>query len=327
VSDANVTAFFCPYNAATSCMEEGMYCPNYTSNPVTHETWSEECLEVCAALLAAKMDLSDLDTRESALDINIPLNVPILNAGGVEFDPKEIQVGVERVITFKGGDVKDGEKAVFLPAGDHTCSGADTVSEFMSGVIKDASLTVTFPATGSYKLCISFPSVFPGGEDTDFELANILHLEVVGDENMVSRGAGAPGGPGAPGAMVPPTLPEDGDTKASDGGVLPCDAPAAKVVDPFTDHSDPNDKNDHNKVGDRSSSTPSILTMATRASRAIGSTTVSSPSPRAPCRLVRRCRSRSLPRALKTAMSASLCRSICRLGTRSLPRRTRPRAS
>jgi len=250
VSDANVTAFFCPYNAATSCMEEGMDCPNYTSNPVTHETWSEECLEVCAALLAAKMDLSDLDTRESALDINIPLNVPILNAGGVEFDPKEIQVGVERVITFKGGDVKDGEKAVFLPAGDHTCSGADTVSEFMSGVIKDASLTVTFPATGSYKLCISFPSVFPGGEDTDFELANILHLEVVGDENMVARGAGAPGGPGAPGAMVPPTLPEDGDTKASDGGGLPGDAPAAKVVDPFTDHSDPNDKNDHNKVGE-----------------------------------------------------------------------------
>ena len=34
------------------CVEEGMDCPNHTSNPATQETWSEECLDVCATLLA-----------------------------------------------------------------------------------------------------------------------------------------------------------------------------------------------------------------------------------------------------------------------------------
>ena len=244
-SDANVTAFFCPYNAATSCMEEGMTCPNSTNNPATHETWSEECLEACATVLAAKMDLSDLDTR--TLDPDTPLNETILHAGGIDFVPKEIQVGVEREITFKGDHVKDGAKAVFLPAGDHTCSGADTVSELMSGVITNSSLTLTFPATGSYKLCVSFSNVLPGGEDTDFELANIFHLEVVGDPNAVDRGGGA-GGPEAPGAMVPPTLPEDDDSKASDGGGLPGDTgglpgDTGEKDGSSTDHSDPNDKN------------------------------------------------------------------------------------
>ena len=84
-SDANVTAYFCPYNAATSCMAEGMECPNSTSNPATHETWSEECLEECAAILAVKMDLSDMDTDLGPLDD--PVNVPILTEGGVDFEP------------------------------------------------------------------------------------------------------------------------------------------------------------------------------------------------------------------------------------------------
>ena len=237
-SDANVTAYFCPYNAATSCMEEGMDCPNSTSNPATHETWSEECLEACAVVLAAKMDLSDLDTRDDVLDDETQFN-PILNAGGVDFVPKEIQVGVETVITFKGYNVTDGEKAVFLPAGDHTCAGADTVSEFMSGVITNSSLRVIFPATGSYKLCFSFQSVVPGGEFTEFELANIFHLEVEEDPNAVDRGAGGQqGGQQAPGAMVPPTLPEDDDDKASDGGGQQGDTgDTGEKVDPSTDHS------------------------------------------------------------------------------------------
>ena len=153
-------------------MAEGMVCPNSTSNPATHETWSEECLEECAAILAVKMDLSDMDTDLGPLDD--PVNVPILTEGGVDFEPKRIQVGVESVITFKGNDIRDGAKAVFLPAGDHTCSGAGTVAATMSGAISHSRLNLTFPATGAYKLCMSFPSEQQGGEDSEFELADVF---------------------------------------------------------------------------------------------------------------------------------------------------------
>jgi hypothetical protein len=311
-SDANVTAFFCPYNAATSCMEEGMECPNSTNNPATHETWSEDCLEACATVLAAKMDLSDLDTR--TLDPDTPLNETLLHAGGIDFAPKEIQVGVEREITFKGDLVKDGAKAVFLPAGDHTCSGADAVSEFMSGVITNSSLTLTFPATGSYKLCVSFSSVLPGGEDfEDFELANIFHLEVVADPNAVDRG----GRRAAPKHRVPwcllryqrPTTARPTTARPATGvgcqvrrTILPLTIAIIRTMRTV-----------------RAIRTPRFTMTMTM--RVTGSTTALLPS-RAPGRVVRRCRSRSMPRAWKTVMSASSCRRICRRGTRSLARRT-----
>ena len=44
----------------------------------------------------------------------------------------------------------------------------------MSGAISHSRLNLTFPATGAYKLCMSFPSEQQGGEDSEFELADVF---------------------------------------------------------------------------------------------------------------------------------------------------------
>jgi hypothetical protein len=163
MSDANLTAFFCPYNAATECEALNMTCPGYTSDATRQETWSEECLTECAARLSDAMDLK-------ITDYNATGNGSYASPGSVDFVPRTVTVDVKTEIIFSGDGVHDRDTGAFLPSGDHSCTGAASATASLSGAVVDRKMNITPSSAGTYKLCIKPFNATETGDDA-FRLA------------------------------------------------------------------------------------------------------------------------------------------------------------
>ena len=218
MSDANLTAFFCPYNAATECEALNMTCPGYTSDATRQETWSEECLTECAARLSDAMDLKITDNNATG-------NGSDASPGSVDFVPRTVTVDVETEIIFSGDGVHDRDTGAFLPSGDHSCMGAASATASLSGAVVDRKMNITPSSAGTYKLCIKPFNATETGDDAfriagtgddAFHLANGKFLTVqaadvvaIPPSNSGQRGGGdgaraGQAGAGAAGVGMPP---------------------------------------------------------------------------------------------------------------------------